>query len=73
MMRKAGLRMLVLLALLLPGLPALAGARQLEVYVRDGCPHCAAAERWLASQPVLQAQLQVHYLRVNADPAARDD
>ena len=45
MMRKAGLRMLVLLALLLPGLPALAGARQLEVYVRDGCPHCAAACR----------------------------
>lgn len=48
--------LLLVLAMLLPGLPAIAGAAEqvvpepvLEIFVHAACPHCKSAEHWLAT------------------------
>lgn len=45
----------------------------LEVYVRDGCPHCAAAKGYLPLFLETHPWLQVVYLPVDQDEAARDE
>jgi glutaredoxin len=45
----------------------------LEVFVRDGCPHCADAKVYLARLARELPQLRIVYRPVDADPAARDD
>ena len=45
---------------------------QLHVYVREGCPHCAEAKRFLASLAGSRPGLQVVHREVDRDPAARD-
>ncbi|MFU2489757.1 glutaredoxin family protein [Thauera sp. WH-1] len=44
----------------------------LEVFVRDGCPHCADAKRFLAELAVQRPGLAIVYREVDRDPAARD-
>ncbi len=65
------LALAALLSLLPP--PAAAAAAELQVFVREGCPHCAAAKAFL---PELQRQrpaVQVRLRDVGIDPQARDD
>ena len=45
---------------------------QLHVYVREGCPHCAEAKRFLAGLAESRPELQVVLREVDRDPAARD-
>ena len=45
---------------------------QLHVYVREGCPHCADAKRFLAGLAESRPELQVVLREVDRDPAARD-
>ena len=45
---------------------------QLHVYVREGCPHCAEAKRFLAGLAESRPELQVVLREVDHDPAARD-
>lgn len=45
---------------------------QLHVYVREGCPHCAEAKRFLADFAGSRPGLQVVLREVDRDPAARD-
>lgn len=47
-------------------------ATVLEVYVRDGCPHCADAKRFLAELATQRPGLAIVYHQVDRDPAARD-
>lgn len=49
-----------------------AGVAVLEVYVRQGCPHCAAAKDYLASG-ALGMDVPVVLRWVDEDPAARDE
>lgn len=44
----------------------------LEVFVREGCPHCADAKRFLAELAVQRPGLAIVYREVDRDPAARD-
>jgi glutaredoxin len=45
----------------------------LFVYVRDDCPHCAAAEEFLAALAERRPGLRIVYRAVDADPSARDE
>lgn len=45
----------------------------LVVYVRDGCPHCAAAKSYLAELAGKRPDLRVVYRPVDRDPAAREE
>ncbi len=45
---------------------------QLHVYVREGCPHCAEAKRFLAGLAESRPELRVVLREVDRDPAARD-
>lgn len=75
----------LLLAMLLPwqAIAALAaapppgevqvGAPVLEVFVREGCPHCADAKVFLAELAGERPDLQIRLRPVDRDPAARDD
>ena len=45
----------------------------LEVFVRDGCPHCARAEVFLSEFASERPGLQIVYRSVDHDSAARDD
>lgn len=45
----------------------------LEVFVRDGCPHCADAKEFLGPFAALRPWLRVVYRSVDVDAAARDD
>jgi len=70
---RQGLLALALAALLSLVSPAAAAAGELQVFVREGCPHCAAAKAFL---PELQRQrpaVQVRLRDVGIDPQARDD
>jgi len=49
-----------------------AAAPTLEVFVRDGCPHCADAKEYLGQLAVQMPELRIVYRRVDEDPAARD-
>jgi glutaredoxin len=69
-----------LFLLLLSVLPAFAAAGDdggeapvLEVYVRDGCPHCAAAKTWLAELATERPGLRIVLRQVDRDARARDD
>lgn len=44
----------------------------LDVYVRDGCPHCADAKAFLVGFSAIRPWLTVRYHAVDQDPAARD-
>lgn len=44
----------------------------LEVFVRDGCPHCADAKVFLAKLAREMPQLQIVYRPVDEEPAARE-
>jgi glutaredoxin len=67
-------RWLVLLLLLAGGGAALAEpAREIVVYVRDGCPHCADAKAFLAELAAQRPQLRIVYRPVDADAAAREE
>jgi len=48
------------------------GQRELQVFVREGCPHCAAAEEFLAAF-AREHRLDVVYRPVDRDPAAREE
>lgn len=50
--------------------PAQAAATKLEVFVREGCPHCAKAEEFLAVLAREQPALQIVIRDVVAEPAA---
>jgi glutaredoxin len=75
-------RLLPLLFLAL-ALPVLAGARQeppaaknqeaLIVFVRDGCPHCAAAKSYLAELVEQRPDLRIVYRPIDHDPAAKEE
>lgn len=45
----------------------------LEVFVREGCPHCAEAKAFLAVLAREQPDLAIVYREVDRDPAARDE
>jgi glutaredoxin len=54
-----------------PGLAvADAGCRVLEVYTQPGCPHCAAAEAFLADLAAARPELEVRVSDVTADADA---
>lgn len=57
-----------------PSTPALAlpAPGELHVYVREGCPHCADAKRFLAGLADARPGLEIVLREVDRDPAARD-
>jgi glutaredoxin len=60
-----------LLALWLGLIPQATAAREvLEVFVRQGCPHCAAAEAWLPQLQRAHPELQVRLRHLERDSAA---
>lgn len=66
-----------LLFALLPSLCAgavdSAAAGVLQVYVRDGCPHCAAAKKFLPQLVRQRPHLKVVYRSLDQEPAARTE
>ncbi|MBK6394917.1 MAG: glutaredoxin family protein [Betaproteobacteria bacterium] len=52
--------------------PAAATSRTLEVFVRDGCPHCADAKAFLGKLSSTRTDLSIVYRPVDRDPAARE-
>ena len=52
--------------------PTLAEAT-LEVFVREGCPHCADAKAYLTKWQRTHAVPRIRYRPVDTDPAARDE
>lgn len=50
-----------------------AGPEILEVFVREGCPHCADAKEFLPAFANERPWLQIVYRSVDRDQAARDD
>ena len=74
-------RWLALIILLLP-MPWAAAEEQtqtvaqqnvLEVFVRDGCPHCAAAKAYLPEFSSARPWLKIVYRTLDSDPDALDD
>ncbi|MNZ61514.1 hypothetical protein D3C78_796130 [compost metagenome] len=53
--------------------PAPATSPVLEVFVRDGCPHCAAAKAWLADLAAERPELRIVLRPVDRDARARAD
>jgi glutaredoxin len=51
----------------------LAGQGVLEVFVRDGCPHCADAKAFLPEFASRRPGLRIAYRAVDQDPLARDE
>jgi glutaredoxin len=70
---------LVVLLLTVPLAPANEGAQPvtdkdvLEVFVRDGCPHCAEAKAFLPTFASERPGLQIVFRSVDHDASARDD
>jgi len=65
----------LLCALLLAALALRAAASpapEIEVFTREGCPHCAAAEGFLATLQEARPELRIARHDVGRDPAARD-
>jgi glutaredoxin len=58
-----------------PQLPSQAPAsvEVLEVFVRDGCPHCADAKAFLPAFARERPWLRIVYRSIDGDPAALDD
>lgn len=83
LLRWVGPRLLAALVLL-AAVPMLAGAQDqssspplaaepvLEVFVREGCPHCVAAKAYLGSWAQQHPWLRVVYRPVDSDVSARD-
>jgi len=46
----------------------LASCDEIDVFMRDGCPHCAKAEQFLQQLQRQQPQLQINYFEVNQHP-----
>ena len=46
--------------------------RDIEVFVRDGCPHCAAAEEFLQRLELRYPELAISFYEVSSDPRARE-
>jgi glutaredoxin len=72
----------LVLAALLPAMPwavagepeqAGAGQNVLEVFVRDGCPHCADAKEFLPAFSGARPWLRIVYRSIDHDATARDD
>ena len=69
----------MLLGLLLALAPLLAtaqpgvGGAELQVFVREGCPHCAAAKAFLPELQKLRPGIRVRLRPLESDPAAIDD
>ncbi|MBP8306841.1 MAG: glutaredoxin family protein [Thauera sp.] len=55
-----------------PALAASGAVPVLEVFVREGCPHCADAKRFLAELAMRRPGLEIVYREVDRDPASRD-
>lgn len=75
-----GLQLLLcrfLLLMLLGLAPPFASAQSepvvIEVFVRDGCPHCSAAKIWLAKLAVERPELRIVLRPVDRDADARED
>lgn len=62
---------LMMLLSLLAASPA--NATVLEVFVRDGCPHCSAAKAYLTKLTGQHPELEIRLREVDRDPAARAD
>ena len=69
--RRLGAWLLVVLALL--GGPAPSQGTELQVFVRQGCPHCAAAKAFLPELRRQHPELSIRYRPVDTDPAAMED
>jgi len=71
------LRLTALLLLLLFGSPALVAGElacpAMDVYVRDGCPHCADAKPYLDALQDRYPELTIRYHEVSSDPQARQE
>jgi glutaredoxin len=74
------LRRCLLCLLLLTTVPTVAHAQAagtqpqvLEVFVCEGCPHCAAAKRWLDIIAAERPELHIRLRQVDQDANARDD
>ena len=68
-------RALCALALLCiaPGGTAAPPPDELQVFVREGCPHCAAAKEFLPAFAGGHPGLRITYRSVDSDPSARDE
>jgi len=64
---------LLMLLGILASAHAFANATVLEVFVRDGCPHCSAAKAHLAKLSTQHPELEIRLREVNRDPATRAD
>jgi glutaredoxin len=63
---------LVAVLLLLPAQPCAAAERIVEAFVREGCPHCAQAEAFLAQLGGEDPTLRIVVRDVGREPAALD-
>lgn len=64
---------LLMLLGILASAHAFANATVLEVFVRDGCPHCSAAKAHPAKLSTQHPELEIRLREVDRDPAARAD
>lgn len=77
-LRRFAFRFLAALALLASPAAALAqaappaAAHRIEAFVRDGCPHCAAAEAFLAALGKERPELEIVVRDVQKEPAAME-
>ena len=67
--RRGGARLGAIPALAL--LSTLQGPPDLEVFVREGCPHCAHAKEFLARIAAERPELRIQYVDVERDSAGR--
>jgi glutaredoxin len=51
-----------------PAISTLVAAADIEVFVRDGCPHCAKAEEFLHKLQQERPGLQIVYYNINQNP-----
>jgi glutaredoxin len=56
-----------------PAAEPVAASGTLEVFVRDGCPHCADAKAFLAGFARERPALRIVFRRIDEDAAARED
>lgn len=47
-------------------------SRDVQVFVREGCPHCADAKRFLSALSQQRPDLRIEYREVDRDPQARE-
>jgi len=61
-------QLLFLLSALSFSLQLFASCGEIDLFVRDGCPHCAKAEQFLTQLKRQQPQLQINYYEVSHHP-----